>query len=399
MAPINFLFDAMRRQQSGTGFLTPGFNPNAKMPDVLRSPGNNAPPIAMASGYQTPAPLRMTDGTGTDATTALATRPRIAPETESSTTAATAPASRPRYVEALNKEVGRREADAQTETMTTTATRPRIYFNDPIEGANYEYNRKDQRDRDAHPGWGNALKRIGKNAAVGFLHGASTGNLGEGLGGAAVGAVLSETKPEWASNLRFSTLYEPKMRRDEQYKFERERRNNALQLDEAKIGTEAARGENIKGQADEREKESRRKEAYNAAQIALRKAQEEATRHGRGVTSDIDDGQGGLIRVQVFPDGDVQVIGKSPIPVVEGQRAASRERISSGRNATNRANNAATNQTRERVAANRQGGKTPVAAPAKKVFPVADVSALAQKWGVNEVEAKRRLEISGYEVR
>ncbi|NOT63781.1 MAG: hypothetical protein HOP19_26500, partial [Acidobacteria bacterium] len=111
---------------------------------------------------------------------------------------------------------------------------------------------------------------------------------------------------------------------------------------------------------------------------------------------DIDDGKGQMLRLQVFPNGDIQVLGKSPVPLIEGQRAASRERIAAGRNVTSRANNNTNNANRRQIAAQKLGS---TGAGARKAFPAADVSALAQKWGVDEAEAKRRLEVSGYEVR
>ena len=341
------------RKKLGPG-LTAGFNPNEPQPlggnDFSQFFREKVNPAALAA-FDKDMPQGVADGRAN----AQAGLPAAGGDGE-----AAAPATRERYYvpppfKGMSFEVNPNYATTTAMELTdrgklkmskpaTSVFKPET---DPETLDKQEYLRQHTLGKDQK--WYDWLKPALAGAMLGAQNASRNPNaggwdvLGAAAGGAATGGIAGKVDRESGNAISYEAFRAPKFRVEQERREAaqkladaRAHRDYGLQLDSARVQTEKGRGRNIDDQIGSRQQADNERSVYNIARIRLERAREEAQRRGVPKQTDIVDDSGKMVRINVWPDGSTEVIGKSPQPTIEGQRAASRERIATGRDATRR---------------------------------------------------------------
>lgn len=272
-------------------------------------------------------------------------------------------------------------------------------------------------------------KTLGLNLLKGFLQGAA-GNaqhpLAAGLGGLATAGITSAISPKAAREYDFETGKRPELEHEiqrqrqlQQTGYEDKKRDLDLRGEEANIeGTQARTAATRAGMKDS--DMIRRKQE---ADIALVEARTQAMRTGKPTYREIENSDGSISTVQVFPDGSMMEIGKSGKAAMGERQITSREEIADKNRLSRENTTKATIQSREKmgqagiqsregiaaenrasrekvVSQNQRLGGGPLSGQAKK-FSVSReaVAAYAREKGISPAEAEKQFRAKGFDIK
>lgn len=391
--------------------LTPGFNPDAPMPDLGGGKGGMF-------------------GKGIDLINRQQPQPNAMPELRRPDVMPAEPLRESVEINA-NLPMGRAEASPLAGQMIPTReikpVRPPDFLgvpgstmdDTPINHSRYQYQTQYMQDGKIPRRWQDIAMNALGGAAQGFQ---STGDLGGALGGAIAGGAGTAISPLHGRDFRFRNEQMPRLMEQQKEGERLEDRGLDVQRRRADMeGVQARTQATIAATKD-----AGLERQYRQAQIDKLAAQEEAIRLGKDVVKVIPNPETGQMEeVRFFADGTQQVLGQSGAAMLkregieaQNQRAAdqiksregivdkqigSRERIvnvqqrgATGRTAMTQAGQ--NQRQKERLAA---GGSIPPIGsvpygPTVKRASQADIADFAREKRITPAEAKAKFEAKGY---